>query len=217
MVRRPPGRCARHSPACAVRWRSRAAWPLRHEMFGRGLVGADSLITLSGSTRTDACHNGPIRVVAASVAEAASARHRPLGSATAVTLLAFGCAGKWGLRCQPVLAAHAQLPASAMQPFHGCYCRLPCSCGVSVTPMARVTVEDCLARIPNHFDLCQSRPSARTVARGAEAHCPGRPQVTVLTEESPALHHRLGDERSRPAGHPCFEDDLELPELAPDI
>lgn len=39
--------------------------------------------------------------------------------------------------------------------------------------MARVTVEDCLNRIPNQFDLTLvAAKRARQLARGAEAHLP---------------------------------------------
>lgn len=39
--------------------------------------------------------------------------------------------------------------------------------------MARVTVEDCLARIPNQFELTLvAAKRSRMLARGAEAHLP---------------------------------------------
>jgi DNA-directed RNA polymerase subunit omega len=49
--------------------------------------------------------------------------------------------------------------------------------------MARVTVEDCLARIPNHFNLCLvASKRARQLARGASAHLPWQDhKSTVLT------------------------------------
>ncbi len=49
--------------------------------------------------------------------------------------------------------------------------------------MARVTVEDCLARIPNHFSLCLvASKRARQLARGAVAHLPWQDhKSTVLT------------------------------------
>lgn len=48
--------------------------------------------------------------------------------------------------------------------------------------MARVTVEDCLERIPNQFDLTLvAAKRARQLARGAEAHLPwGNHKSTVL-------------------------------------
>lgn len=49
--------------------------------------------------------------------------------------------------------------------------------------MARVTVEDCLAHIPNHFDLCLvAAKRARQLARGASSQLPwGDHKSTVLT------------------------------------
>jgi DNA-directed RNA polymerase subunit omega len=49
--------------------------------------------------------------------------------------------------------------------------------------MARVTVEDCLARIPNQFDLTLvAAKRARQLARGAEAKLPwGNHKSTVLS------------------------------------
>ncbi|HEY1075996.1 MAG TPA: DNA-directed RNA polymerase subunit omega [Fontimonas sp.] len=49
--------------------------------------------------------------------------------------------------------------------------------------MARVTVEDCLVRIPNQFDLCLvASKRARQLARGAPAHLPWADhKSTVLT------------------------------------
>lgn len=48
--------------------------------------------------------------------------------------------------------------------------------------MARVTVEDCLARIPNQFDLTLvAAKRARQLARGADARLPwGNHKSTVL-------------------------------------
>ena len=48
--------------------------------------------------------------------------------------------------------------------------------------MARVTVEDCLARIPNQFELSLvAAKRARQLARGAEARLPwGTHKSTVL-------------------------------------
>lgn len=49
--------------------------------------------------------------------------------------------------------------------------------------MARVTVEDCLSRIPNQFDLTLvAAKRARQLARGAEAKLPwGNHKSTVLS------------------------------------
>lgn len=49
--------------------------------------------------------------------------------------------------------------------------------------MARVTVEDCLSRIPNQFDLTLvAAKRARQLARGAEARLPwGNHKSTVLS------------------------------------
>jgi DNA-directed RNA polymerase subunit omega len=49
--------------------------------------------------------------------------------------------------------------------------------------MARVTVEDCLARIPNQFELTLvAAKRARQLARGAEAKLPwGSHKSTVLS------------------------------------
>ena len=49
--------------------------------------------------------------------------------------------------------------------------------------MARVTVEDCLAQIPNQFDLTLvAAKRARQLARGAEARLPwGNHKSTVLS------------------------------------
>lgn len=86
------------------------------------------------------------------------------------------------------------------------------------TPMARVTIEDCLTIIPNHFDLCQiAAKRARQLARGALPKVPwedhkstvlslreiaaGYVDKTVLTEAD------LPPIRSSQA-------DLDLPELA---
>jgi DNA-directed RNA polymerase subunit omega len=49
--------------------------------------------------------------------------------------------------------------------------------------MARITVEDCLVRIPNQFDLTLvAAKRARQLARGADAHLPwGNHKSTVLS------------------------------------
>ena len=51
--------------------------------------------------------------------------------------------------------------------------------------MARVTVEDCLEKVPNRFALvCLASERARQIARGAEAivDCANKPAVTALRE-----------------------------------
>ena len=109
-------------------------------------------------------------------------------------------------------------------------CIKPVSCILPLTvllrrfsriPMARVTVEDCLARIPNHFDLCQiAAKRARQLARGAEAHLPwGDHKSTVLTLKEIAggfIGMSVMSEADLPAIQ-VSKMDLELPELAPDI
>jgi DNA-directed RNA polymerase subunit omega len=52
-------------------------------------------------------------------------------------------------------------------------------------PMARVTVEDCLEKIPNRFALViLASERARQLARGAEplTECDNKPAVTALRE-----------------------------------
>ena len=57
--------------------------------------------------------------------------------------------------------------------------------------MARVTVEDCLARIPNQFELTLvAAKRARQLARGAEARLPwGSHKSTVLSLKEIADGH----------------------------
>ena len=57
--------------------------------------------------------------------------------------------------------------------------------------MARVTVEDCLHRIPNQFDLTLvAAKRARQLARGAEARLPwGNHKSTVLSLREIAEGH----------------------------
>jgi DNA-directed RNA polymerase subunit omega len=57
--------------------------------------------------------------------------------------------------------------------------------------MARVTVEDCLVRIPNQFDLTLvAAKRARQLARGADAHLPwGNHKSTVLSLREIAEGH----------------------------
>ena len=52
-------------------------------------------------------------------------------------------------------------------------------------PMARVTVEDCLEKVPNRFALVVlASERARQLARGAEPliECDNKPAVTALRE-----------------------------------
>lgn len=87
--------------------------------------------------------------------------------------------------------------------------------------MARVTVEDCLARIPNQFDLCLiASKRARQLARGASAHLPWQDhKSTVLTLKEVAAgfigpsvltEADLPEVRATPVG-------LDLPDLGSDI
>jgi DNA-directed RNA polymerase subunit omega len=57
--------------------------------------------------------------------------------------------------------------------------------------MARVTVEDCLARLPNQFELTLvAAKRARQLARGAEAHLPwANHKSTVLSLQEIAAGH----------------------------
>ncbi|MEC9361626.1 MAG: DNA-directed RNA polymerase subunit omega [Sinimarinibacterium flocculans] len=57
--------------------------------------------------------------------------------------------------------------------------------------MARVTVEDCLDKIPNQFDLTLvAAKRARQLARGADAHLPwGNHKSTVLSLREIAEGH----------------------------
>ena len=57
--------------------------------------------------------------------------------------------------------------------------------------MARVTIEDCLTRIPSHFKLTQiAAKRARQLARGAEATLPwGTHKSTVLALQEIANGH----------------------------
>jgi DNA-directed RNA polymerase omega subunit len=80
--------------------------------------------------------------------------------------------------------------------------------------MARVTVEDCLARIPNQFDLTLvAAKRARQLARGAEARLPwgthkSHAQVdSAQPERNRRRLRRPGRaDRSRSAGDPAAED-----------
>src|SRR5213595_419913 len=60
----------------------------------------------------------------------------------------------------------------------------------SAAPMARVTVEDCLDKIPNRFALVVlAAERARQLARGATAgvDCDNKPAVTALREIAAGL------------------------------
>ncbi len=87
--------------------------------------------------------------------------------------------------------------------------------------MARVTAEDCLVRIPNHFDLCLvASKRARQLARGAEAHLPwGTHKSTVLALKEMAegfVDRTVLEEVDLPAVQ-VSRVELELPDLASDI
>lgn len=86
--------------------------------------------------------------------------------------------------------------------------------------MARVTADDCLARIPNHFDLCLvAAKRARQLARGAQAHLPwGDHKSTVLTLKEIAGGHVGAEvllENDLPEVRPASAE-LELPDLTLD-
>ena len=86
--------------------------------------------------------------------------------------------------------------------------------------MARVTADDCLARIPNHFDLCLvAAKRARQLARGAQSHLPwGDHKSTVLTLREIAEGHVglsvLSEDDLPEIKHAGVE--LDLPELTLD-
>ncbi len=87
--------------------------------------------------------------------------------------------------------------------------------------MARVTVEDCLLHIPNHFDLCQvAVKRARQLGRGAPAHLsPGDRKCTVQALREVAAGH-VGFEVLETDDLPLIKDSdrrIDLPELEADI
>jgi len=87
--------------------------------------------------------------------------------------------------------------------------------------MARVTATDCLAHIPNHFDLCLvAAKRARQLARGAESHLPwGNHKSTVLTLKEIAEGF-VGTSVLTEADLPAIKVskiDMDLPELSQDI
>ncbi|MEW6169047.1 MAG: DNA-directed RNA polymerase subunit omega [Pseudomonadota bacterium] len=87
--------------------------------------------------------------------------------------------------------------------------------------MARVTVEDCLVHIPNHFDLCLvAAKRARQLARGAQAHLPwGDHKSTVLTLKEIGAGH-VGRSVLREEDLPVVraaDAEILLPELGSDV
>jgi len=87
--------------------------------------------------------------------------------------------------------------------------------------MARVTAEDCLAHIPNHFDLCLvASKRARQLSRGAEAHLPwGAHKSTVLALKEMAdgfVGMSVLEEIDLPAVQ-STRVELDLPDLTSDI
>ncbi len=83
--------------------------------------------------------------------------------------------------------------------------------------MARVTVEDCLSRIPNQFELTLvAAKRARMLARGAEAKIPWgthKSTVVALREISEGLTDKtVLDEADLPA---VQQPKMELEALAP--
>lgn len=93
------------------------------------------------------------------------------------------------------------------------------TCGAPPDPaMPRASLEDCLQRIPNHFDLCAiASKRARQLARGAPSQVPvGSHKSTVLSliEISRGLVDRtVLDEKDLPPveSSPVRFDPLELP------
>ena len=87
--------------------------------------------------------------------------------------------------------------------------------------MARVTVEDCLVHIPNHFDLCLvASKRARQLARGAPSQLPwGDHKSTVLTLKEIGAGHvgRNVLEESDLPFTKASDSDISLPELGADI
>lgn len=70
--------------------------------------------------------------------------------------------------------------------------------------MARVTVEDCLERVPNRFALVVlAAERARQLARGAEplVECDNKPAVTALREIADGLVKFREDVRSTVADY----------------
>ena len=87
--------------------------------------------------------------------------------------------------------------------------------------MARVTVEDCLAHIPNHFDLCLvAAKRARQLARGAPSQLPwGDHKSTVLTLKEIGAGHigrSVLDEADLPFAK-ATDNDMVLPDLGADV
>jgi len=87
--------------------------------------------------------------------------------------------------------------------------------------MARVTIEDCLTVIPNHFELCQvAAKRARQLARGAMPNVPWEDhKSTVLSLREIAAGHvdrSVLAEADLPPVR-SSQSDLNLPELAFEI
>jgi DNA-directed RNA polymerase subunit omega len=87
--------------------------------------------------------------------------------------------------------------------------------------MARVTVEDCLVHIPNHFDLCLvAAKRARQLARGAPSQLPwGDHKSTVLTLKEIGAGH-VGRAVLHESDLPftrAADTEMALPELGSDI
>ncbi len=85
--------------------------------------------------------------------------------------------------------------------------------------MARVTIEGCLALIPNHFDVCLAASKrARQLARGADARLPwGDHKSTVLSLkeiESGLVDMTVLEEADLPSVKPA-EIEISLPEFDP--
>lgn len=84
--------------------------------------------------------------------------------------------------------------------------------------MARVTVEDCLLNVDNHFTLARiAAKRARQLARGADAHLPWnehKSTVLALLEIAAGhVHSAVLDEADLPAIMPPK---LEIDQLEPD-
>jgi DNA-directed RNA polymerase subunit omega len=89
------------------------------------------------------------------------------------------------------------------------------------SPMARVTIEDCLHIIPNQFELCQvAAKRARQLARGAMPHVPWEDhKSTVISLKEIAagfVDRSVMAEADLPPVR-SSQADLNLPELAFEI
>lgn len=87
--------------------------------------------------------------------------------------------------------------------------------------MARVTIEDCLAIIPNHFELCQvAAKRARQLARGAMPHVPWEDHKSTVISLKEIASGAVGRGVLAEADLPpvrTSQADLDLPELAFEI